>query len=824
MSAIARWLVLCLVLAVPLHGFGQSPREELLDTSRTQTERPNEDTDAAESTVPEGRQASRDEENSDRESSTFSVDLFAKKGIGFSFGLGDPEGIAAIGEGGGAFQVGQSLSVQFQATALECISVVAEVDDQKSTALQSLAVYLDTEKLDGVLGDFDLERFGSAVVDRPMLGLKADYTPLPDLRVSGFASAPEGKAMSREFKGEAGTDTVLFSRYKEVGEWEYSAYRFQLDGLAAFSLTDLFVEGFTDVRIALSGKGKLDDILLRNGIRTIQPDLEQGDPFEVSSGAYTILPGDRQILVMLSDPLSVMRQLVQSAISAHNSRTGETITYPFVENSSSDLAFLEDLYDCFEIVVGDGAYRLESAIWRQYYLLNRSGVVDDSVRVAASDDGVSFYAIDASQSTTHTIQLYAEQGIVRIVSPESFFSQSNAMIRVEFSYSLVMGFSLGVGDVVIPGSERVYLNGELLEPDTDYVMDYEMGLVSFTGSHEIRESDVVRIDFEVYGGSAGDGSEYATYVYGAHAEFPILGNGQINLGVAHSSQYEASTSDAARLSTLPNSHTVVWADLDIDFDMGLVSVETGYCWDEAPFDRNTKPAIQNSIGCIASTDQGMVFFGHAAGLTMYDGLSWHSYGAASHLPSTRVQALVVDDQTGILLIGTDQGLSVVTLEGMNPLDFVDNWSTYRMTSGLPANDISALVITRSDVLYVGTSDGLVSIDMQDVNAGGPWTRHNAGQDADTVERITVLRESDWGLVVGTENGAYILDDHGETISPIDATQGQAIFDVLVFGSQWLVASDDGLREYVGGYPERWIYEDGAVYCLATDGDSVWYGT
>lgn len=52
--------------------------------------------------------------------------------------------------------------------------------------------------------------------------------------------------------------------------------------------------------------------------------------------------------------------------------------------------------------------------------------------------------------------------------------------------------------LVLPGTERVYLDGVLLErgPDRDYVMDYQLGEVTFTSRHVMGRERRVRIDYE----------------------------------------------------------------------------------------------------------------------------------------------------------------------------------------------------------------------------------------------------------------------------------------------------------------------------------------
>lgn len=827
MKRIARWVLLCglMMTLLSLMCLAQSAQEGTRDARGTRTDRSEGDSEQRAS-VEQIREDSTGSRENDELPASFAVDLFAAKGFKFSYGIGDAFGLSSLGGGGGDLRIDQSLSVEFSATALDSISVVAKLDDQQPSALQNLGVYLDTDRLDGILGDFSLDRFGSAIADRKMLGLRLDYAAAQGVRVSGFVSAPEGTLVSREFEGEKATDVVLFARYRSDETWVPTTYRFNVDGLAAFSLVDPFAEGFTDVQFMWVDSDEVESILAGYGLASIQADLGQVPPSVLPASAYIVLPGDVQMLILLTDPQIMMRQMIQTAIEAYNLRVNEAkvLSYPFKAGSVSELAFLGDLAEFAKLLVGERSYDFDSAVRQQYYLMNRSGVIEDSVRAFVSDDGVMFSPIGDLQLESYDTQIFAEQGVLKVQFPQEFFNWMTPFIKVEFSYALAMGFSLGGRNAVIPGSERVYLNGVLLQADVDYDIDYEIGLVTLRHEYEVGESDVVQVDFEIYGAGTGDDANYATYIYGAQVEVPFLENVELKVGMARSWQDDGSVDDPTKVATLPNSQFVLWADCDIDLGMAVAHLETGYCWDEAPFDNNQKPHKQNRITAIAAISDGMVFFGHMAGLSTYDGASWRSYGTVSHLPSTRIQALAVTPQSDLLLIGTDQGLSAVRLDALDPLAFGDNWSTYRVTNGLPGNDVRAIMVSEDGTLWVATSNGLASIALKDLGSGEGWIRYQEQPGMEMLGMITVLREGESGLLIGTTHGAYIWEDRSASVARLDGTMGQLIYDILVLPDRYMVASDRGLREYVNGYPGQWVLEGSAVQCVESDGTQLWYGT
>jgi len=825
LNARTRWIVWLMVLTVPFAGLGQSARNgrsrdaddriEQSETSSTQRE-----------TAPVSRDDPQRPEAA-RQPGSFSIDLSANKGFDVSYGFGSTRGFSFLGKGGNELRMDQSLTVAFSATALDSIFVDAKLDDQQPSALQQLRVRLDTARLDGILGDFSLKGFGSGILDRRVLGLQLAYSMGAGAQLAGFFSVPEGRAVSKEFAGTTATETVEFARYRENDAWIPATYRFHIEGLEAISLEEPFIDGFSEVEIEWVGGGDAENALSLWGMRDILPALALLPPSSLTESSYVVLPGTPERLVLLGDPRSLLRKLLEQAIEAHNENTDTdmAVSYPFREGSSSELSFLEALLQSTRLRVGDRAYRFETADPQRYYILHRAGVVEDTLTVSISRDGVAYRVLDAAELEAREVQLFAEEGILSITLPEELMTLSRPALRVRFSYALSMGFSLGMGASVIPGSERVYLNGTLLETELDYVIDYELGLITFSDQHEVRESDVVRVDFEVYGSGGGDGTDYATYLYGARLEAPALLGAGISLGAARSVQDMGSVEDPSKIPTMPNDHEVIWADYVVELDSTTLSIETGYAIDEAPFDVNQKPHQPNQINALTSTNPGMVLFGHNAGLTSYDGVLWRSYGAISHLPSTRIHALAAVPNEDLLLIGTDQGLSVVRLEGPNPLEFAGNWSTLRAASGLPGNDVREILVRSDQTVWISTTEGIASIPLQELDSIGGWQQHEQDLGLSTYDTVTVLREGPSSIAIGTSKGVYILDDREDRAALLEGTRGQFVHDLLMLpDGKLVIASDRGLQQIDLRSQRSWIHEGEAVYCVAWDGEELLYGT
>ncbi len=83
--------------------------------------------------------------------------------------------------------------------------------------------------------------------------------------------------------------------------------------------------------------------------------------------------------------------------------------------------------------------------------------------------------------------------------------------------------------VVLAGTERVYLNGTLLErgEDRDYVIDYGLGEVTFTGRRLIRDDHRIVVDYQFLS------SAYPRSLIAAEATSPAMLNGRLTLGFSY---------------------------------------------------------------------------------------------------------------------------------------------------------------------------------------------------------------------------------------------------------------------------------------------------
>lgn len=186
------------------------------------------------------------------------------------------------------------------------------------------------------------------------------------------------------------------------------------------------------------------------------------------------------------------------------------------------------------------------------------------------------------------------------------------------------------------------------------------------------------------------------------------------------------------------------------------------------------------VTALATQGTDEVWCGHQhpdKGLSHWDGIAWDVFAAAtSGLPENEINALLFQEDT--LWIGT-QNAGLVRFDGQNFTVFDSS------NSGMPGNEVAALGLDQSDRLWIGTRGaGLIRYD-------GSWTvfnQLNSGLPSDTISAIVPDRTN--RLYLGTP-------------------QGLSIFD----GTNWDLFSTSNSA-----------IQDNQLLCLAFDADTLYLGT
>ena len=750
-----------------------------------------------------------------QEDEPFDVELDGRKTWTVRYGFGNPLGLASSGLSSGQLSLEQTLAVDIVGTALSVLTLEAHFDDQLSEQMQSMTVRLDTERLDGVFGDFLVTGFESyTAFGRKMKGLRLDYT-LGTATLTAIASRLEGVAKTLVFVGETAESDVMFAGASLTDPDKPMPYARNIAGFYAFPLETLYVPEFSEVGLRFDVSEGLDGMLERYGLAYLAEVLRDKPGYDLESREFLVAGNDAQILLLAKDAIVLVRDRLETAIDIYNDEYkpdgSDDAKYPFAQGTDYEKAFLEEVAEYVALDVDGEIHPLTEEVRAKYYRLGRDDVVPGSVVVSISFDQTSFQAIGAPAYPDYTFKLYPEEGVIALDFPVEFFEADGA-VRVSFDYAVTGGaFSLGLS--VIPGSERVTLNGELLERDTDYEIDYELGMVFLLSG--IGETDVVQIDYELYSGGLGAAGSYATYLYGLQLDWDVSDVLDLTVTVLQAAEDPGSIADPAAAATMPNRHTLAAVsgtvkldDLDADFLIGMSN-------DRFPFDDNARAHTANEISSIAVAGD-YVLFGHRGGLTVLDGAGWSTYGVGNGLAGRVVTAIEGDRDRAY--VGTASGLTVIELEGDAPFDRVMNWVRHTESHGLPASAIGALLI-EEETLWIGTSSGLVSAKIEDLTEGGA-PMFTLFESVGEVE-ITALERIDETLYVGTTEGVYACTSDGEATLLV-GSGSDAVLDLLAVDGALYVASGRGLRGYQDGVGVGWLEVGRSVEALGSlDGDLIY---
>ena len=551
---------------------------------------------------------------------SLNVELDGRKTWTVSYGLGDPLALAGASIGAGQFELDQTLRVDFTATALDIFKVVGHFDDQESGDMQSLSLYLDTEHVQGVLGDFTAPNLGGFFAgSRTMMGARVDAIWDKGSALA-IVSQVSGTRASRQFVGELAFGEVAFAG---VLGHEGVSYAASLQGLGYLDLKELYADGFTEIRLDLEPE-EASGIMTQFGVADLAKTLSSFDGRVVDRHeALVVGEGEfgteTQSLVLRVEPAQAVRETLREAIRLYNATGGgEALAYPFISGSSVERDFLTALVARTTLRVGLEARSLGELRFRRFFDLGQERVEREFVSVEVRRGG-EYVSTDDPRLIGYSFGVRAAEGLLDVSFPESFFADPDAGLRVSFAYKVIGGIYF-LGAAVIPGSERVVLAGRSLVRDSDYTLDYEFGMLALLV--DIGSDEALVVEFERYGGSGGTGA-YARTFYGGTVSLPVGAEWSLTGYALRASDDKGSVENSDSVKTMPNRQTVVgvsgrWTrpDLSASFDIG-------YTDDVFPYDDNARLRTPNQVRAIAA-GAGRVIVGTDAGFSALGAGTWEA--------------------------------------------------------------------------------------------------------------------------------------------------------------------------------------------------------
>lgn len=750
------------------------------------------------------------------ESDNFSLTLTGSKTWTLGYGIGDAEGLALSGVSPYQLTLDQSLAVDIKGEALSVLTINAHFNDKEPASMQTLTINLDTGNLKGVLGDFSLTtKQAFAIYNKKLKGIRLDYS-IAGATVTGILSQVEGISESQTFVGSAAHTQVLFTASQPDTPWIPRPYRTNIAGLYAYPLSSPFIKDFSEVNLTFSVTAALRTLLTNYDLGYLFDDISASPVTAITKDNFVVVTDGADTLILKSEPSALLRKLLQDAITTYNDEhdlsDDDSKTYPFATGSDYELEFLSLLTKQVNLKVDDSTYLFSDGVRHRFYTLGRTSIKDGSIAVEISLDGETFLDISDPELSGYEVTTYESEGIVKFDFPSQFFGNEKSAVRISFDYSISGGmFSLGLS--IVPGSDRVYLNGKLLVRDTDYSIDYDLGILMLLT--KVGDEDTVRIDYERSRGGLGSSAEYARNFYGAILTLPLSSVCNLEFSLLQASDSKSSAADQDRAHTMPNTHTITGVVGSIDLEGFDAQFTLGYNNDVFPLDDNERINLPNQITSILVVGDYTLIASLNGLSVLYDG-GWTAYTAASGLSSNRIYAMTSDGEK--IYFATSSGLTVLSLTGTAPFDQVENWSRYYIEDGLPNAAVHSILL-KEDTLYLGTEDGLAVVPVASLDDPESWNSYQT----DSFGVIYALARDNAATYVGTDQGLFTFSA-AQGFSPVPDTQGQQINALLFDAGTLYIASGLGLHTVQNGNGTGWLHYGEPVYSVAIRDGSVYYGT
>ncbi|MEA4884046.1 MAG: hypothetical protein VB144_10415 [Clostridia bacterium] len=664
-------------------------------------------------------------------------------------GWGDSAALAGSGYPVGSIDFAQLLSFNVTGRIAPGLSISGSLDNRKDGNLQVLEVTLDADPVKGKFGGLSFR------TDSPY----ANYTA----RLRGFelrgvfptaaagitVGRVQGIAASKTFQGSTAAETIVYEpsgTYAPSPSPAAGGLGASLEGMEYYGLGTEFDADFMGVWL------RYTDAVAPSEPRTLKQTLElwdvgylykdgpagqgiiaSGDAVSVGRGQYVAVSSTQQMLALRAEIRDILRGQVQSWIREYNSKNGLVGSaqkqYPFIYGSETESAFLEDLLarhggiiagtapdaSTLALDVPAGSYNR-----RRLYDLGQTDVAPGSVAVELRRAG-QFLPADAEVSLSPLV--FYDAGVIEFQFPPTFFSEYDG-IRVRYRYSVAQGiFHLGIS--IAHGSEKVFLNGVALTRDRDYVIDYELGILTIL--RPLGAEDVVKVDYEYFRGPFGAAADYKSNFYGASLGWSPSDRLKLGLDVAVFADDPRSAAMPEATQTMPNLHGVAGLSGKYSDRALSLSVDLGISRDQFPFDDNRKLNAANRVWSVmAASDSDSVrhlIFAHQDGISVGPGV-FRNYGVGSGLSAPAVHDMAADGD--VWFFATEGGLTVFHATpgpgGQAPFDYASNWKRLYVSSGIPSTNVTSVATTPWDI-WVGTDKGAATADLTDLET---WTVYRKG--------------------------------------------------------------------------------------------------
>ncbi|MEW5827059.1 MAG: hypothetical protein AB1778_09555, partial [Candidatus Bipolaricaulota bacterium] len=584
-----------------------------------------------------------------------------------------------------------------------------------------------------------------------------------------------------------------------------------LDGLAHAALRSFYVPEFADARMVVETGETVSRALAEFGVSDLGPAIAEHEGRELGDAEFLVVGTSEQWLLLRASPDALVRETLKDAIRSYNAAnvgTSTVLVYPFVLGSAVETSFLAALRGASSLRVDDEVYALSDLGRRRFYALGEEGLVRGETDVEVRRVGDAFVPLDDPSLSQYHVEVFESEGILRVDFPEAFFELVGAALRATFRYEVAGGvYSLGLN--VLPGSDRVTLDGRLLARDVDYVIDYEIGVVSLIV--EVPSTGVLVVEYERQSGGLGGAGGYARYFAGTTVLWPVSERLSMDLVLLSALDDAGSISNPEAAKTMPNRQVVAGILADLEMDELLAAFTVGVTDDRFPFDDNERRAVANEINALA-VGEGLAIVGHDVGFSVLEEGEWRALTSSHGLAGREVRAAAVDRD--VVILGTESGLTVVERVGVVPFDMVANWRRFGERDGLPSASVRSLLLV-DGTLWIGTDGGVARVAVEDLADPAAW---NVVTDPVVAPGLALASHAG-GVYVGTDRGLVRVD--GEGAVALDAALG--VSALASDGRALYAATERGVQVFIDDQPAGWLSTE-AAQAIAVLGGPAYGGT
>jgi hypothetical protein len=752
------------------------------------------------------------------------------------YGLGDPRGLVQKSYSSGLFfsqaiSLDANISVPIERPISGILALVAHLDNKQPEFLQSLYMRWQAPTWQAEFGDFPMGQAGSlwASSSRLLKGFRVDWRVNDRITLGGIYSQVSGILQTRTFRGNTAEETLTYRFYPENQPFLEESYLRNLRGLEYFPLGRDYVEGFTQVMLAFSRDLRLEPLLQSYELGYLVPTIQNDPERELDPNSYAIVfTAEEYFLALRREYTSLLRDRLLEYIDDYNRTQGLTgearREYPLSEGTDYERAFLERLSAYVALRVDSRSFYARESGRERFYALGHPQVREESVKVQIQRNE-DFIDIEDPTLADYTYRVYADMGVIEFQFPREFFQNRESAVRVTYSYETGSGtYVLGLS--VLQGSEKVYLNGQLLRPGIDYLIEYEVGFLVLL--RDIGREDLLRIDYELARGGLGGAGDYSQNFQGLTLRYQPLEGLRIHIDLLQSHESPRPDIHPESLQTMPNTQTVLGISGQLEGESLQGNFDVGFTVNRFPSDDNLRLNLPNRVHAISSLVHGgktVTLIGHRNGLQVYDGLSWHALGIFEGLAGLVVYDIAA--APGQLVFATSGGVSRLRLDPGDPMaSFArrSNWKNFAQEDGLPSQTVYSVLI-EGNRLWVGTDKGLAQAPLDGLSEEKNWTVYRKSEYPGMLsEQVLHLGAVQGWIYLGTDQGLMVFDPEMAVFEAVGDLRGVRIRDLAVDGTVVYAATDRGVRAVEGRQGLSWPVVDRAVGAIAVRSGELWYAT